>query len=168
LAFRREAQVAGAGAGAGMQFAFASEWFGICLFEPWWDLSLQQKSVGFWWIFWEGGWISNKRYASRGRRKRVHGSLGGGSVDAWICVSLLGPVSVAACFIYRQLTRLRSAQSDDNVFLELLRSFGAIYILVAGFGCSIVRYPNPVEYTALCIRSLSVARAGVAIKAARS
>ena len=101
-----------------MQFAFASEWFGICLFEPWWDLSLQQKSVGFWWIFWEGGWISNKRYASRGRRKRVHGSLGGGSVDAWICVSLLGPVSVAACFIYRQLTRLRSAQSDDNVFLE--------------------------------------------------
>lgn len=31
---------------------------------------------------------------------------------------LLGPVSVAACFIYRQLTRLRSAQSDDNVFLE--------------------------------------------------
>lgn len=119
-------------------------------------------------FFCEGGWISNKRYASRGRRKRVHGSLGGGSVDAWICVSLLGPVSVAACFIYRQLTRLRSAQSDDNVFLELLRSFGAIYILVAGFGCSIVRYPNPVEYTALCIRSLSVARAGVAIKAARS
>ena len=56
MAFRREAQVAGAGAGAGMQFAFASEWFGICLFEPWWDLSLQQKSVGFWWIF-LGRWM---------------------------------------------------------------------------------------------------------------
>lgn len=54
-------------------------------------------------FFWEGGWISNKRYASRGRRKRVHGSLGGGSVD---CVDL--------CFFYWDLFPWRRASSTDS------------------------------------------------------
>ena len=58
----------------------------------------------------------------------MQGSLGGGSVGVWICVSFWGSVFVAACFIYIQLTKLRSAQSDDNVFLECYCDLSVQYI----------------------------------------
>ena len=117
-----------------------------------------QRAWG-WWILLLGkvDGIGNKRYTSRGRRrKRVHGSLGGGSVDlcGFVCFSNWGLSS----FSWRRA----STYNFDYIaifgterrcyFWNVSRSFGLnINPCRWRFWCSSVRCPNPVEYTALVV-----------------
>lgn len=135
-----------------------------------------QRAWG-WWILLLGRMdgIGDKRYTSRGRRrKRVHGSLGGGSVDLcgfvcffnWDLSSFRGGVLQPTILIILRF----SAQSDDVISGMYSRSFGLnINPCRWRFWCSFVRCPNPVGYTALVVYVLSRWREQEwPIKAARS
>ena len=68
----------------------------------------------------------------------------------WVCVSFIG-ICFRGGVLHLHTVDYIALGTERRQCISgiLLRSFGAIYILVAGLDGSSVRYPNLVEYTAL-------------------